>query len=178
MTLVKDVCGWVMLATGLTMERVLVARPKFSAEPPLPYITVRVADADDDRGDEEMIRQTDGVRFVGTSRADVELRAFGPGSSELLEKMKRTRKRPDIATYLQTKKIGPEIFGSVKDITRLDSSLYESQHIRSISLNYNFDLTDETVDIVSAAEVQVSGNLLRSDTDTDPLAYALTETVP
>lgn len=178
MSLVKDVCGWVVLATGLAANQVLVARPKYSAQPTLPFVTVRVADADDDRGDEEMIWKADGVQFSGTSRADVELRAFGPGSGDLLEKMKRTRKRPDIAAYLQTKKIGPEIFGSVKDITKLDSSIYESQHIRSISLNYNFDLTDETVDIVSSTEVQVSGNLLRSDTDTDPLAYALTETVP
>jgi len=177
MSLSTDVCGWVMLATGLAMERVLIARPKFSAEPPLPYVTVRVNSGGDERGDEEMIRRSNGVRFVGTGLADVEIRAFGAGSYDLLDRMKYTRKRPDIAEYLKTHGMGPENFGIIRDLTKLDSSLYESQHIRTISMNYNFDHVDETVDIVSAEMVHVSGNLLRSESDEDPLPYEIEETV-
>lgn len=167
-----------MLATGLAMDRVLIARAKFSAKPPLPFITVRVDSGGDERGDEEMIRRsTGGVRFTGTGLAQVDVRAFGPGSYDLLDRLKYTRKRPDIAAYLQSNGLGPEIFGDIKDLTPIDQSTYESQHLRTIQLNYNFDHIDETTDIIAAELVDLSGNLIRSESDNDPLPYDIEETV-
>lgn len=176
-SLQQGVIDWLKLgAGGLTDAQVILANKK-GARPPIPYLTVLIQVADQNRHiRDEAIRGVDGgaptIKQRGTRRAIAAIQGFGAETHEWLSLAQATLGQPSIQDQLDLSGFSVFTNEPIINVAALVDTEIEGRYARDFTLGYLVETDPETQIEWLVGELDMK--FVKFDGDPDPLIVPMT----